>query len=96
MVLYERFSASAFWAAVAGFQALSSAGSIDLVLRQGTREGIELRADDNLLALIETRVVDRGGVPTLEISPRRGTSFSTRLPLTATVDFVTLKAISMR
>ena len=81
--------------AVTGFQAVESRAAVKLVLRQGTREGIELSADDNLLPLIETKVVDRGGVPTLEISPRRGTSFSTRLPLTATVDFVTLKAISI-
>jgi len=41
-----------------------------LVLRQGAREGFELRANDNVLPLIETQVVDRGGVPTLEIGTK--------------------------
>lgn len=81
--------------AVAGFQAIALRASMKLVLRQGTREGIELRADDNLLPLIETAVVDRGGVPTLEISTRKGSSFTTRNPMVATIDLVTLRALSI-
>ncbi len=53
---------------VTGFQAIATHGSVKLVLRQGAREGLELHADDNILPLIETRVVDRSGVPTLEIA----------------------------
>jgi len=81
--------------AVSGFQAIESRGAVKLVLRQGSREGIELGGEDNILPLIETRVVDRDGVPTLEIGPKRGTMFTTRSPLTAAVDLVTLKAIAM-
>ena len=66
-----------------------------LVLRQGTREGIELRGDDNVLVLIETQVVDRGGVPTLEITTKKGSSFSTRAPIFATIDLITLRALSI-
>ena len=43
--------------AVVGFDAIALRGSITLELRQGEREGLELSADDNLLPLIETRVV---------------------------------------
>ena len=81
--------------AVTGFQAVALRASMKLVLRQGTREGIELRADDNLLPLIETAVVDRGGVPTLEIGVKKGSSFSTSNPMVATIDLVTLRALSI-
>jgi hypothetical protein len=81
--------------AITGFQAISVRGSITLVLRQGAREGVELRADDNLLPLLETRVVDHGGVPTLEIGAKDDTEFSSRHPIVATVDLVTLRALDV-
>lgn len=80
---------------VAGFQAITTRGSIKLVLRQGAREGVELRADDNLLPLIEARVVDHGGVPTLEIGAKDGTSYSSRNPVVATVDLIALRALTL-
>jgi hypothetical protein len=80
---------------VTGFQAIALRASMKLVLRQGTREGLELRADDNLLPLIETQVVDRGGVPTLELGVKKGSSFTTRNPIVATIDLVTLRALSI-
>ena len=42
--------------AVSDFQAISAAGPIKLVVRQTAREALQLRADDNLLPLIETTV----------------------------------------
>jgi hypothetical protein len=81
--------------AVTGFQAVAIRGSLKLVLRQGTHEGVELRADDNILALIETQVVDRDGVATLEIGPKRGVRYSSPNPVTATVDLISLKALSI-
>jgi len=80
---------------VTGFQAIALRASMKLVLRQGTREGIELRADDNILPLIETTVVDRGGVPTLEITTKKGSGFSTNNPIVATIDLITLRALSI-
>ncbi|MEP7298543.1 MAG: head GIN domain-containing protein [Burkholderiales bacterium] len=80
---------------VAGFQGISTAGSIRLVLRQGTREGVELRSDDNILPLIETRVVDRGGVPTLVIGTKSGASYASRNPVVATIDLITLRALTV-
>ena len=80
---------------VSGFQAIALRSSMKLVLRQGAREGIELRADDNLLPLIETRVVDHGGVPTLELGMKKGTNFSTDSRIVATIDLVTLRALSI-
>jgi hypothetical protein len=80
---------------VSGFQAIALRSSMKLVLRQGSREGIELRADNNLLPLIETRVVDRNGMPTLEIAARKGVSLSPKLPIVATIDLVTLRALAI-
>ncbi len=80
---------------VTGSQAIALRTSMELVLRQGTRERLELRADDNIPALIETTVVDRGGVPTLEITTKKGASFSTGSPVVATIDLTTLRALSI-
>ncbi len=80
---------------VEGFQAVALSSQMNVTLRQGTREGLELRADDNLLPLIEARVVDRGGVPTLELGVKKGVNISTRHALAVTVDLQTLQAISI-
>jgi hypothetical protein len=81
---------------VGSFSAVDLHASMNVVLRQGAREGVELRADDNLLALVETRVISRSGVPTLEIRMRDHTGYSSRNPITLTVDLVTLSSLSVR
>jgi hypothetical protein len=81
--------------AVSGFRAVALRGSMKLVLRQGSREGIELRGDDNILPLIETRVVDHDGVPTLEIGSKPGTGYSSSRAIVATVDLTTLAALTI-
>jgi hypothetical protein len=81
---------------VGSFQAIEVHASMNVLLRQGPREAVELRADDNLLALVETRVITRAGVPTLEIRMRDHTSYSSRHPITLTVDVVTLSSLSVR
>jgi len=80
---------------VSGFQAISLKTPAKLVLRQGSREGIELRADDNILPLIETRVVDGAGGPTLEIRSRDGASYSTKTTPVITVDLVKLSGLAV-
>ena len=81
--------------AASGFQAISLKTSAKLVLRQGSREGVELRADDNILPLIETRVVDGAGGPTLEIRSRDGASYSAKSMPVITVDLIKLNALSV-
>jgi hypothetical protein len=73
------------------FQAISIKGPIRMVLRQGSREAIEVTADDNLLPLIETRVENA----MLKVGPRKGISYSSRNPVTVTVDFVALKELAV-
>lgn len=79
---------------IGSFQAITLRGSMTVTLRQTGREALELRADDNILPLIETRVVDIGGVPTLEIGVRQGVSYSTRDDILVTVDLATLHALA--
>lgn len=80
---------------VGSFQAVTLTGAMKVVLRQGAKEAVEVRADDNLLPLIETTVVERAGVPTLEIGTRRGASYSTHSRMVVTVDVVQLKALTL-
>jgi hypothetical protein len=82
--------------AVTGFDAVRSEGSIDVVVRQGAKEGVTVTADDNLLPLIETRVVSEGrGGHALVITTRRGANLSTHDKMTVTVDAVQLHAVSV-
>jgi hypothetical protein len=81
--------------AVSGFQAISLKTSAKLVLRQGSREGVEVRADDNVLPLIETRVVEGAGGPTLEIRSRDGARYSTKTTPVVTVDLIRLSGLSV-
>ena len=81
---------------VGSFSAVEVHASMNVVLRQGAREAVDLRADDNLLALVEVRVISRSGVPTLEIRMRDHTGYSSRNPITLTLDLVTLSSLSVR
>jgi hypothetical protein len=79
---------------VAGFDAISVAGPIDLVVRQGAAEALTLRAEDNLLPLIETVVEPAAGRRTLKIRVRAGERIASHKPIVATVDVVRLTAIA--
>ncbi|MEW6703403.1 MAG: head GIN domain-containing protein [Pseudomonadota bacterium] len=76
------------------FQAISVRGPIELVVRQSGREAVEVRADDNLLPLIETQVEDGAHGPTLVVGVRKGQSLSTRSQIRVTVDVARLQALS--
>lgn len=72
---------------VTEFERISVRGPIDLTVRQAGKAALELRAEPNMLALIETTV--EGG--TLTIKPKRGENL--RGAVRATVDAVQLKAV---
>ena len=61
---------------VGAFDGVSLSGSFKVLVRQGSGNKVELKADRNLLPYIETRVVEGGKGRTLEIAPKRGVSFS--------------------
>jgi Putative auto-transporter adhesin, head GIN domain len=79
---------------VSGFAAISLRGGMDLVVRQGTREGVQVTADDNLLPLLQTVVEGSGEQRTLVIQWPRGETIRTRAKTVVTVDVVKLTAIA--
>jgi hypothetical protein len=81
--------------AVSGFSAIGVGGSINVVVRQSGKESVEIKADDNVLPLIETVVEGSGDNRRLKIQFKRGESVRTKTPVTATVDVINLKALGM-
>jgi Putative auto-transporter adhesin, head GIN domain len=104
--LSSLFAAAPAWAATGSgtpatenrdpgaFQAITMRGDIDVVVRQGGREAVQVTTDHNLLPLLETRVETRGDVPTLHIEWKRGESVRTRARTLVTVDVVRLEALA--
>lgn len=80
--------------AVGDFQAIELRGDFDLVVRQSGRTAVELQADDNLLPLVETEVIDGRHGRTLRIAWRRGESVRTRADTVVTVDVAQLRAVA--
>jgi Putative auto-transporter adhesin, head GIN domain len=77
-----------------GSQAISLRSSIDLVVRQGNSEGVMVRADDNILPLVQTLVEGSGDARTLRIQFKAGESLRTKTPVVVTVDVVNLNAVA--
>jgi hypothetical protein len=77
-----------------GFAAITLRGDMDLVVRQGTREAVQVTADDNLLPLLQTVVEGSGDHRTLVIQWPRGESIRTRAKTVVTVDVVKLMALA--
>jgi len=77
-----------------GFAAISLRGDMDLVVRQGAREGVQVTADDNLLPLLQTAVEARGDQRTLVIQWPRGETIRSRTKTVVTVDVIKLTALA--
>jgi len=80
--------------AVSGYQSIALRGAIDVVVRQGSREGVQVRADDNVAPLVQTVVEGSGDARTLRIQFKAGESVRTRTPVVVTVDVVKLSAVA--
>ena len=78
--------------ALSGYQGVTVRGPFKVVLRQSGREGVEVRADDNLQALIETAVVDGN---TLQIGMKKGADLAGRNQVLVTVDLVSLRWLTL-
>jgi len=74
------------------YSAIEVKAPVGVVLKAGSTERVTVSADDNILPLIETKVIDGR----LEIATKRGVSFSTRHPIKATVEFRQLNAIRIK
>lgn len=77
------------------FDGIAVTGGFNLVVRQGTGHKVEVKADRNLLAVIETRVVDGGKGRTLQIEPRKGVNIQTSTTPSFVIELPSLRAISV-
>lgn len=78
-----------------GFAAIAMRGDIDVVVRQGAREAVQVSTDDNLLPLLQTVVEGSGDQRTLRIQWKSGESIRTKSRTLVTVDVVRLTAVSL-
>jgi Putative auto-transporter adhesin, head GIN domain len=79
---------------VSGFAAITLRGGIDVMVRQGAREAVQVSADDNLLPLLQTTALGSGDARTLVIQWARGETIRTRAKAVVTVDVVRLSALA--
>jgi hypothetical protein len=77
------------------FTGIALGASFDVVVRQANRESIDIRADDNLLALIETNIVASGDRRTLRIDLKSNTSFDSRTHVAVEVAVVQIESIAL-
>lgn len=80
--------------AVGVFEAVALEGAFSVKVRQGSREAVQVRADDNLLSLIESEVENRSGRPTLVLRWKRSTSVRDSGNIVISVEARTLHALS--
>jgi hypothetical protein len=76
----------------APFSALTVAGPVDVQLKAGTAPRVTVRADDNLLPVITTEVIDRR----LEVGVKPQTRARTRNKMVVVVEFTELTGILVR
>ena len=76
---------------VTGFGGLVVNGPVDVQLKGSSTERVTVRADDNILPLIETRIEDGK----LVVGTTRGASFRTRNPLRVTVEFTSMSVLAV-
>ena len=67
------------------FQAISLSGAMDLAVRQGDVQSVQVQADDNLLALLETTVETTSQGATLQVRWKRGEWINSRSKVLVTV-----------
>lgn len=78
------------------FQAIELSGSMDLKIRQGTPQSVQVEADDNLLPLLETVVEGTGADARLSIQWKRWQNIRTRAKVSVTVVMPKLNAASLK
>ena len=77
------------------FQAIQIDGAMDLQIRQGAQQVVEVQADDNLLPLLETVVEGNDPAATLHVRWKKSTYVSSRSKLLVRVMLPKLSAIGM-
>jgi len=80
--------------AVSGFSAIQLEASVKLVVRQSGTEAVQVRADDNLLPLIETFVESRGREPVLVVRWKPRATVRRASDIEVTVDAALVNGLS--
>ena len=75
---------------VSGFDVVSVSGPGEALIDRTGTESLSITADDNILPLLESTVVDR----TLVVGPRQGTRFTTRSPIRHDITAAELRALT--
>lgn len=81
---------------VGAFQAIDLSGSMDLRVTQAAAEAVRVKADDNLVALIETVVENSPQGPVLKVRWKKGESIRMRGTPVVEIDAVKLQALTSR
>jgi len=77
------------------FDGVSLTGGFNVVIRQGSGNKVEIKADRNLLPYIETKVVDGSKGRTLQIEPKKGYNIQTSNNPSFTIEMPALRAVSV-
>lgn len=77
------------------FDAIALSGSYKVLVRQGPTVKLEIKADKNLLPLIETRVAEGSKGRTLEIRTKKGFSFSSKTEPQITLVMPALRSLAI-
>lgn len=77
------------------FDGVSTVSGFNIVIRQGSSNKVEVKADRNLLPYIETRVVDGSKGRTLEIQPKKGYNLQTSTTPSFSIEMPALRAVSV-
>lgn len=79
---------------VGAFEAVGTSGAMDLVVRQGAQQSVQVQADDNLLPLLETVVENGSKGATLQVRWKHGESIHSRSKVLVTVVTPKLSALA--
>lgn len=78
---------------VAAFESIKLSGAIDLELRIGPQLRVEIKADDNLLRYVTTKVKNK--TLTVELDRNPGESIQTKAPMRAVITAPSVSAIAV-
>jgi carbon monoxide dehydrogenase subunit G len=79
---------------VGEFQSITLEGSMDLVVKQGSTQQLQVTADDNLLPLMITELRGSGDSATLVVRFKKGESYHTRSKMQVNVVMPKLNALT--
>jgi hypothetical protein len=80
---------------VGAFDGIANSGGFKVLVRQSSGNRIELKADNNLLPYIETKVVDGSKGRVLEIAPKRGYNLNASVTPQLVIEMPQLRSISI-